>query len=239
MPWLSKWISRHSTERASFQFVYKILARDRKIKLKVYPTFGYIVILAFIFSIGIERDYANALHNLPNTQHYLILLYLVFMVLQMALYELPYSDDFKASWIYYSAPLERPGLILTGMLKAVFVRLFMPAYLLVSAAVFAVWGAEVIDDIIFAFVNNFLMLVLIAIINEKALPLSLQPSVRNQTGSFIRSIIIFIAIGILGLGHFFLTNYPWILLAMIPVQCIVAALLFRYYQRTRWDRITL
>ncbi|MBA4053301.1 MAG: hypothetical protein C0490_01175, partial [Marivirga sp.] len=202
---ISKWITFSSTERASFDLIFKILGRDRKIKLKIYPAFGYIVIFGLIFIMRGKEDFGTTLGNLPDTEYHLMLLYLTFMVLQVALYEIPYSDDFKASWIYFSTPIEKPGEMLSGMIKAIFVRLFVPGYIIISAFVLFIWGGRVIDDILFGMLNNVLMLITLALINKKHLPLSMAPNVRTQTGNLMRSILSFFIIGVLGAGHYLLT----------------------------------
>jgi hypothetical protein len=222
--------------------IYKILGRDRKIKLKIYPAFGYVAVFGLIFMMRSQEDLATTWANLPHTQYQLMLLYLTFMVLQVALYEIPYSDDFRASWIYYSTPLNNPGEILSGTIKAICVRLFFPSYCIISAFVLYVWGYHAIDDILIALFNNFLMLMILAMINKRHLPLSMAPDVRAQSGNLMRSILTFVLIGTLGLAHFLLTllsQHSIFLLGVIPLQVIALYLIFRAYKRTTWNEITL
>lgn len=236
---ISQWLTFSPSERGSFDLIYKILGRDRKFKLKIYPVYGYIFIFGLIFIMRGKENFDTTWTNLPTTEYHLILLYLPFMVLQTALFEIPFSDDFKASWIYFSTPLDNPGEILSGMIKAIFVRLFTPGYLIISAFVLYVWGVDAFDDIFFGFFNNFLMLILLAVISKRHLPLSMAPNVRSQTGNLMRGIITFLMIGILGAGHYLLTKKPLLLLSIVPFQLGAIYLLHRYYQRTRWNQITL
>jgi ABC-2 type transport system permease protein len=239
---LSLWFTKTPEERAAFDVIYRTLGRDRKIKLKIYPSFGYIVVFGLIFMMRSQEDLATTWANLPGTQYHLMLLYLTFMVLQVALYEIPYSDDFKGSWIYYSAPLTSPGEILSGMLKAICVRLFFPGYIIISTFVLAVWGYRVIDDVVIALFNNFLMLMILAMVNKRHLPLSMAPDVRAQSGNLMRSILTFLLIGALGMSHFLLTllTKGVIFLALIiPAQVIALFFLFRAYRKTSWSQITL
>ncbi len=236
---LSQWVTHSSSERGAFDLIFKILGRDRKIKLKIYPAFGYIIVFGFIFMLRGKEDFATTWYNLPDTEYHLILLYLMFMVLQVTLHEIPYSDDFKASWIYFSAPLERPGEILSGMVKAMLVRLFLPGYLIISVFVLIVWGPRAIDDILFSLFNNFLMLIILAVINKRYLPLSLAPNVRSQTGNLMRGILTFIMIAILGAGHYLLTKKPLLLMSIMPFQVGAVYFLYRGYRKTEWNRISL
>ena len=102
-----------------------------------------------------KEDFATTWNNLPDTEYHLMLLYLMFMVLQVTLHEIPYSDEFKASWVYFSAPLEKPGEILSGTIKAMFVRLFVPGYVIISVFVLIVWGPKALDDILFGLIQQF------------------------------------------------------------------------------------
>lgn len=238
---IAKWITTTSIERGVFEVVYKILGRDRKIKLKIYPSFGYVAVFGLIFMLRSQEDIATTWANLPNTEYHLMLLYLTFMVLQVALYEVPYSDDFKASWIYYSAPLAAPGEVLSGTLKAIIIRLFVPGFAIISIVVLLVWGAAVIPDIIIALFNNFLMLMMLATINKRYLPFSMAPDVRAQSGNLMRGILTFVSIGALGLTHFvltLLTKKSLLLLGLIPIQAVALYFIFRAYRKTTWPEIT-
>lgn len=235
---ISRWITRTPSERGAFDLIFKVLGRDRKIKLKIYPAYGYIVVFGLIFMLRGKTDFATTLSNLPYTEYHTILLYLTFMVLQVTLHEIPYSDDFKASWVYFSTPLEKPGEILSGMLKAMFVRLFVPGFFLISVFVLAVWGPASFSDIVFALLNNILMLIILAVINKRYLPLSMAPNVRSQTGNLMRGILTFIMIGVLGAAHYLLTRKPLLLVSLMPVQLVAIFFLYRNYRNTPWSRIS-
>jgi len=236
---ISQWITTNSLERGAFELIYRIIGRDRKIKLKVYPSFGYVIVFGLIFMFKGRGDLMTTWNTLPETQYHLLLLYLAFMILQVAIHEIPYSDDFKASWIYFSTPLDRPGDILTGTLKASLIRLFAPGYIFISVLVLAIWGWTALDDIVFGLFNNMLMVLTIVLISKRSLPLSMAPNVRSQAGSFVRSLIMVVLVGSLGLIHYLLAKYPLFLLSAIPVQLIVIYILYSLYRKTSWDQITL
>lgn len=236
---LSSHITGNPLEQGAFDVIYKILGRDRKIKLKIYPSFGYILIFGLIFMMQGKKDIVETWHNLPNTEYHIMLIYLTFMVLQVALHEIPYSDDFKASWVYFSTPVDKPGEILSGTLKAIFVRLFIPGYVVISILILAIWGLRATDDILFGFFNNAIMLLILALINKRHLPFSIAPNVRSQSGNIARAIVSFVIIGILGFGHYLLSQRPSIQLGVIPVQIGLIFLLLRFYRRTNWSSITL
>jgi hypothetical protein len=236
---VSGWLTFSALERAAFEMIYHVLGRDRKIKLKIYPTFGYVIVFALIFTFRGEDDFATTWNNLPDTQYHLLMLYFAFMILQVAFHELPYSDDFKASWVYFSTPIQKPGDILTGTLKAVIIRLFVPGYLLISLVVMTIWGAQAADDVVFALFNNIIMVLIILLVNKRSLPLSIAPNVRNQAGNFIRSLLMVILVGVLGVSHYLLAKNTLILIAAIPAQWLMIYILYSVYRKTSWDQLTL
>jgi hypothetical protein len=235
---ISRWLTGTPSERGAFDIIFKMLGRDRKIKLKIYPSFGYIIIFGLIFMLRGKEDFVTTWNNLAYTDYHIVLLYLMFMVLQVTLHEIPYSDDFKASWIYFSTPLEKPGEILSGAIKAMFVRLFIPGYATISLFVLVIWGQQALDDLVFGLFNNLLMLFTLAVINKRYLPLSMAPNVRSQAGNLMRGIITFIMIGILAAGHYLLTKKPVVLASLMPLQLGAIYFLSRAYKNTSWTRIS-
>ncbi len=234
---ISARVTTNSIERAAFELVYKILGRDRKIKLKIYPAAGYILVFGLIFMVRGHEDISTLWNNLPNTEYYFVLIYLTFMVSQVALHEIAYSDDFKASWFYSSAPLEHPGEILSGMVKAIFVKLFLPIYAVISIFLVYVWGVSIIDDIAFGLLNNFLILLIIASIGKRILPMTMSPSAKNQAGNFVRGMLMVLCMAIPGGLHFLLGKWPIVLLGMMPIQVGVIYLILRSYKATKWSAI--
>lgn len=239
MTYLSRWLTQSIIEKGAFELVSKLLLRDRKIKLKIYPAFGYIIVFGLIFFIRGREDIATTWANLPSTQYYLVLTYISFIVLQVALAEIPYSDDFTASTIYFTSPLAAPGEILSGALKALFVRLFIPAYLVISVFILYVWHVSILDDLVFGIFNNFIMLMIMAMIGNRYLPFSMAPNLRSQSGNLIRGLLIIIVIGALGVAHYLLTMVPFLVLAAIPFQLILIYFLDRAYKKTSWARVSI
>lgn len=235
---LSTWATRPGPERGAFLLIYKILGRDRKLKLKIYPAFGYITIFGIIFIFRGQEVFGETGNHLHETRYYFGLLYLTFMILQVAFYEIPHSDDFKASWIYYSSPIGKPGEVLSGSIKAIFARLFLPSYAVVGVFVLILWGTTSVLDIVIAALNNFLMLIILGAIDTPKLPLSMAADLRNQSGNVVRGFVTVLLIGILGAGHYLLSFSNFLLAGVIPLQIGMIYFLQRSYRRIGWEDIT-
>jgi len=231
---IGKLITNGTREEGTFSFVYKMLLRDNKIKLKIYPGFGLIFVFGFLFLFNNKESISSTLSNLSTTHYYILLIYLPFMVVQTALYEIPFTEDFKASWIYYSTPIEKPGELLTGMAKAIFLQLFIPIYLVISIAILFFWKSMVFDDIFFGLINNYLIFLILLTINTRYLPLSMAPNARSQSGNLLRGLMLLVCTGLPALGHYLLANKVWIMLVVLPFQLIAIYFLQRSYRNTLW-----
>jgi hypothetical protein len=230
-------VNRSPVERSAFDLVFNIIGRDRKIKLKIYPTFGYALVFALVFLITGQGDINAVVKDLGSSYYFVFLIYLVFMVLQVAIHEISYADDHKASWMFFAAPIEKPGEILSGSIKAIMVRLFIPVYIIICIVVMAIWGASAINDLIFGFFNNLLMVLILVIVNPYRLPFSIAPHVKSQTGSFARSLLTLLLVGGIGLMHYFLSQWPFVIWTCIPIQLLVIYFLQRSYRSISWSQI--
>jgi ABC-2 type transport system permease protein len=233
-------VTQPGAERAAFQVVIRYFSRDRKLKLRIYPSIGYFLVLAVLFLVRTKdnsQTWSNFFDQLPHTHGYFMLLYLVIFVVMGAAFEIYFSDEFKAAWIYYATPVEYPGKVLMGTLKAVFMQFFLPFYMLVSVLVLAIWGYPAVPAILVALLMNLFVFLLSLFATEKSLPLSLQPTLRNQNGNFVRGIIAFMLIGSLGFGHFSLAGFGHWQWMLIPILLAANFLFSGWYAKTRWARI--
>jgi len=236
---LAKLFARHPTERGTMSFVLRILGRDNRLKLKIYPTIGYLFVFGFIFIFNSKQDVLEQWNALTDTRYYILLLYLPMMISQTALREIPFSEDHKASWIFQSTPVVRPGEILSGMAKAVAAGLLLPLYLIVSLIVYGIWGSAVIDDIFFAGINNYLIVWIMVMIEARRFPLSWAPNLRAQAGGFLRGLLVLIVTAVPSGGHYFLSFVPWSLYVIAPLLVALVYYLHQEYLSTPWSKIKL
>jgi hypothetical protein len=237
---LKTWITKAGLEQASYGLVWSALSHDRKLKLRIYPSLGSIIILILLPILRSENK-VNSVQvffaSLAQTQGHLFAIYACIFALITVAYEIQFTDEFKAAWIYVAAPIEKPGVILSGALKAVLVKFFLPIYSIISAGVFFIWGSKSVVDLIFGAVSCILLMVVLAIIGDKRLPLSMAPTSRNQAGSFARAIISMLLIGLLGGGHYALSSFSFILWIACPLLMIACYLIWRLYANADWEHI--
>jgi ABC-2 type transport system permease protein len=227
-------------EKASFNLASFGFARDRKLKLRMYPAFGYFVVLAFILLFRSKEKTQTVfqyLSEIGETQMHLTAIYACIYVILTAAYEIHYTDDFKAAWIFQSAPIQKPGELLIGNLKAILVRFFLPLYGVASILILSIWPASVIIDLVFGFFVCFFLMLLFGIIGDKHLPLSLPSNTRAQGSSMARAILAMLVIVGVGFGHYFLNKIEFATLIICPTLPVLCWFLLKRYKKVTWEDI--
>lgn len=236
---LSRIFTTSSAERSVFQLSWKLSSRDRKFKLRTYPTFGYMMIIAFILSVyqG-EGSLLENIQNLPSTGKYLIFLYLGCIVIPIVVLQQRFSDLYESSWIYYSFPFTSPGVIQMGSLKAMVVKYGLSVFIPLSLFVVLVWGPRVIDDIILAFLNMIIASVAIGFMVRRDLPFSRKASSAAESQKGMTGVLLFLLPASLGGVHYVLTRLPYTVPAALIFALGIAYLAINLYGKTTWEMIS-
>ncbi|GCC52379.1 hypothetical protein SanaruYs_26160 [Chryseotalea sanaruensis] len=227
-------ITQPGPERSGYSLTSKAIVRDRKLKLKLYPAIGYFIVLAIIFLFRFNDNSGSVLEGLKGGNSYLLLIYFSTFILYAALFEVSFSDNFKSSWVFFSSPVNQPGYILKGSIKALLANLFIPIYLTVSVFSLVIWGTAVIDDLLFGLANNIVIILSISILNKKHLPQSAPDGARNSGGNFARGIIMMLTMALLGFLHYGAMQLSGSLWVLAPIFVIIAYFMFKSFSTITW-----
>lgn len=230
----SRLLGRSGTERASFEMIWKLAARDRKFKLNIYPILGTYFMFFFLIGFAQYKKISVALDALPGTQRYIGLLYISVMLVMTAITQLSFSESYKAAWMYGLFPIARPGEMLGGAFKMTVVKFGFPV-LITAGFVLAVWGVGTIDDIVFAFLGILLFCLVLAFITLRCLPFSQKPSVTSIGGTLFQTLTALVLYIGLGYGHYRLLEYPYAVTVGLLPMALLLFYLFRKYKHTTWE----
>jgi hypothetical protein len=122
--WPLSWWLRNPVERAAFLLTSAYLARDRDVKLRVYPGLAPMMVMPLIF-LAQERD-ARSGFGLASMGAF------VGLVPAIGVSFMRYSAHWQASDVFRAAPMTGPGPLVHGSRKAV---MFWLAFPLVAASV--------------------------------------------------------------------------------------------------------
>jgi ABC-2 type transport system permease protein len=226
------------TERASFNMVWKMTGRDKSFRLQFYPTLSYIFVFIFIFVFKAGRNMTSNWQQLPDSNSFLWFIYLPMLTISSSLMLISYHENFEAAWIYYSTPIRQPGELITGAVKAMFIKYFMPLYLFLFCFSFYIWGVPVVDDFLTGLFTNLFLFLFFVYFSTYYLPFSRQPNVQDQTGKFLIVILQLIVIGLLvGLHYLIIKQWWWLSFALLIPAYLLSMFFLRKLRGLLWRQI--
>jgi hypothetical protein len=234
---LSSFTCKSTIERASFETTWKISSRDKQFRLQFYPLLGYLVVFIFIFTRN-DRG-VDFWENLQTGNKFLWFIYIPLFMINSSLGFIAFNENYQAAWVYYSSPVDKPGHLLTGSLKTVFVKFFVPVFFILFGFSIGIWGVKIIDDFAFGLLININCFLAMASLSKHYLPFSMQPNVQQQSGKFINVIILFILIAILIGLHWLGLLFPLVLYILMPILLITAYFMLRNLQQLKWRDLAI
>ncbi len=237
---LAKIFTQNVAERGAFLFTWKMTTRSRDFKMKVYPQFGYlVVIIALMFYRSVSHHSINAL--LDGTSDIriplLTLIYLSSFILLGAITQLPYSENFNASWLFHTSPLKNPGQIISGSIKATIVKFCLPIILLVMLISITVIGTQLIPNLLFGFVNTMLISSIIGRIMMNKLPFSSPRKNMSEGQNTARGFFMLFVFGACAIPHYFLFNFNWVIIIFTVVSSGGTYMVLQSIKNLSWSDI--
>jgi len=120
---------RTDEERAGYDLMGRYMHRDRKLRMRIYPAFG-LPLAVYLFGL-VTKSFTDPFgprsmeDGLPIQE--LLGFYCVFITLFFAT-AMTQSDQWKASWIFYAAPVRDRVAIIVGARKLVIWRYILPFF---------------------------------------------------------------------------------------------------------------
>jgi len=97
---------------------WKMTSRDKAFRLQFYPSLGYILVFVFIFVFRNGKNMGATWAHLSETNSYLWFIYLPMFTIANSILLISYNENYPASWIYHSLPVERPGELVSAVRAA-------------------------------------------------------------------------------------------------------------------------
>jgi len=226
-------ICRSNEERAFFRFASSMMKNERDFKLKVYPSLGFSIVIPFIFIIN---GFESNLENLSTSKLYLTI-YTSLIIIPSIMILLKFSGKYKGAWIYRVAPIQHLKPVFTGTIKAFIFKLFLPVYLLLSAAFIALFGVRVLPDLVVVFLNAYIYAVICFMILKKFIPFSesFDQYNQNSNGAIALGLMLFVAL-FAGL-HFVSTLFSYGIYLYMVIAIICLAALWKLAFNLTWEKI--
>lgn len=220
----------HGDEAAYFTLGWRMLQSEREYKLRVYPQLVYGLILPLVIGANVLREM-----SFSQASHFLVYLGVgVIFGLPTAIWFLAYSSQPEAMGVFRYVPLAHPGLLLRGIVKAVFARIFLPLLLVIAVVALTIGGVHAITPVALSIALTYMVaLVYGRIMGPKQLPFSEEfgPQ-KGMQGGAIGFAMVFVGMIFLALIIFVggIVFSPWLDLAAIALAALVAWLIGRGYK---------
>jgi ABC-2 type transport system permease protein len=239
---LAKWFTSKGEERSVFYLVWHLVLRDRKLKLKLYPQMAYLGVMLVMTVLNVHEKDKTIQDNLTELvatgggNFFLIFAYFTNLSLSTCISLIPYSDDFKAAWVYYALPVKKPGEVIVGSIKAIIFKVYTPVFIFISTLILFAWGIKALDDLILVYINSLIISILTSKWDKNHLPFSEEHSIQQQGGgNFGMIFLMMIFVGVIGGGHFLMALYiPWLVPVMIPIMASALYFLVKDYRNMSW-----
>jgi len=236
---LASLFTNRGAERTGFLFTWKMVARSKDFKLKVYPFLGYLVVYMFIMILNTHHFSLQSVRE-GSTQGRVIIivaLYMTSMVVLMALNQMVYSDKFKAAWIFYTAPVAAPGAVISGAVKSVILKFYFPIILIIACIGFALIGIGFLPNLLLAVLNVVFVSALSAYLSFKSLPFSRPQNIKVQSGSFIKNLFRGSIMIVLGILHYALYAITPVIIILTVLAAIAAWYVLDSIKKTSWNEL--
>ena len=225
MNWWREKINRTPVEKAGFNIVWWVTARSRDFKLKTYPMFGFIPSYFVFMAMNGKGTIDERWSEILNGHHYIFLIYLAVYGAIIPITNLRFSENFKAAWIFYAMPMERPGEFIKGAVKSIIVKFVLPILVILSTIILLVWGIKALDDILLGTINIFLFVAIVGRFLLKSMPFSRPWSEQSKGNNISFTFTSMFLLGIVGFFHYFFLDQPFLLIG----QGIIAIVLIWYF----------
>ncbi len=169
---------RNDEERAGFELMQVYMRRDRKLRLRIYPAFGLplAVYLFGLISGGLNDPLGPRAAEGTFPVRELLGFYCVFMTLFFAS-AITQSDQWKASWVFFSAPLDNRVGLLVGARKLVIWRYLFPFFCLLL--VLLSFAMPVSSAALYLFITFVLSLMAFALLSMASPFMPLSQSIEK------------------------------------------------------------
>jgi ABC-2 type transport system permease protein len=236
---LAKMMTSGSSEYTGFLFTWKMMGRSRDFKMKVYPGFGYlIVIIAMIMFQNNSASLADFSEmNEKAKSMFILFLYFGSFVVLSAIGQLPYSDKFKAAWIFAITPIGAPGKLLSGALKSVIICFYIPIVLLFSLFGIVIIGPSILPNLVLGCFNVLAVTSLIAYLTLRKLPFSVSSQDASKNKTTARNFLTMLIPMIIGGIHWLLFDFTWAVVILAVLAVIATWMIIDSIRNLNWAKI--
>ncbi len=227
---LLRFLCISETERAGWRLAMSITKRDRKFKQAVYPSFGIIIVMLFLSIKPDFSSFAATLQKLGETKNFYMFIFFSFFG-TTAVTQLPYTDTPEGSWIYRALPFKNHGHILTGAIKAMFLKFFLPTFIIIASISLYVWGLPKLPGMILGALLIVLVNLYSIIFMKMDLPFTQPRDMQQKGANMARMFLLMLLMGItIGLVYLTTLMNIWV---VVGIAILIVLMIVNAYSQIR------
>ena len=237
---LAQRLTSQGSELMGFMFTWKMMGRSRDFKMKVYPAFGYIIVMFVLFYLKPVHSSTDTSFNEAVKNHKLLIVMLMYFssfIVITAIGQLRYSEKYNASWMFHITPLDHPGKVLSGAVKSVLVSFFAPVMIFVAGIGLFMIGPKILPNLLLGGLNVTAISCLIAYITFRDLPFTVSMSLASKGRTVINSILTTLIPVSVGFAHYFVFNYTWAVMLFSALSFVVVWLVLDSIKHFSWEKL--
>lgn len=232
-------VCKDNIEKSMFKFTQNMIATERSLKLKVYPSLAMAVFMPVIFMFmnreesfvdNIQTGYGGKIH---------LLMYISILLLCFCIAYINNSDSYKGAFIYKVLPIENPGVILKGAVKGTIFKLIIPVYIFEAAIFLILKGPSIIMDLSAMFLVLLISSLVYFKISNKAMPFSVKFATADSGKLIGPGIITMLLLGVLAIVHIVIRNNMIFVGIYVLVLLIVNVILWKTSFKVSWKDIKM
>lgn len=214
---LSRLVCGSKEEATFFRFATNMMKKERNFKLRVYPSLGFSLIFPFIFLFTFLKD--GGLDGVVPSRVYFSIYFMGFMI-PTIISTIGFSGNYKGSWIYRVIPFNNTKDIFKGTMKAAFVSLILPLYVLMGVIFMIIFKGKMLVDLIILLLVLALFMVICFNVLTKRLPFS-RPFEELGKGEGVVTMFLVFILFVLGGIHYIATTIKYGSLLYISLLLII------------------
>ena len=199
---LARVFGRSPMQVTGFVLGWRMTRDNLKFRQGVLPMMIYTMFLAVFFLYqGRQEETGGIVYYMP--------LYMMAMISIGIQMNMSITDKGNLFWLYRSKPLVRPGALILGCFKALFVKYYLPAYVLLCGIFIVMLDWVILPDLLFILVVSTLVSYIYLWFSGMLFPFSKEKSSMDSGRNMLRVIVLMLMLALVGGTHVLAMRLSW------------------------------
>lgn len=228
---LARVFARTPLQISGFVLGWRLTRDNLRFRQGILPMIIYTIFLALFFIYQGSRD------GIGGAGYYMPL-YMASMVAIGVQMHMAIMEKGDLLWLYRSKPLARPGALILGSYKALYVKYYLPVYVLLSVVFIVRLDWIILPDLLFILAMSTFVSYVYLWFSGMLFPFSKERGTMNSGRNILRIVILMFMLFVIGGLHALSMRLSWYgIWIAVAVAWIVVLLAEYFICRVSWKRV--